>query len=622
MGNGKWFRRGGRRANGGAKQGGGSAKRKGWLATAANRCALSFESLEDRRMLATFLVTNTFDVDGGGATIFGSLRWAVGQANATGAGDTIVFSDTLFNNNGVGTPRIISLNGGVLDITQPVDILGPGPRSLTISQGTPESRIFNLASGSDTQVRSVEISGVTLTGGRAVGDGEAGKGGAIFNREALTMNEVVIEGNRAQQGGGGIFTAFGNLTLNRSLVADNFSGGPLDVDGGGGGGAILNGRTETMNTPSTTIINSTFTGNSGGAVVNRNGFTGVLHSTITENDYGIVSWGNPVPEEAGGEPPPETVFTEVYSSIIWNNEEADVERVGETDDDPPVPLLKSVTSLGFNIVGTGNTTTAGDDLAFMAPDDQVGVDPLFAVDEVTMEPLGLMDFGGSTDVFMLQETSPAIDKGGDAMNGDYEQRGRHFTRTFGFLDPMMPATDVGSVEVQTGSFIVDTLIDRADFIYSGIYTLEFQAGFPIFTIGGYEDPGAFSLRKAIDFATKNPGLDTVLFSSNLNSVDLIEDEDLNASPAPTIILSSFLGSFVIDEDLVIQGPEGFILEIDGVGLDTDPNTQNGTGSRGFEIDDGDSTLFSKVTMSNLTIMGGDVISQGGGIRSGEDLVLS
>ncbi|MBA3483472.1 MAG: hypothetical protein H0T51_16810, partial [Pirellulales bacterium] len=130
------------------------------------------------------------------------------------------------------------------------------------------------------------------------------------------------------------------------------------------------------------------------------------------------------------------------------------------------------------------------------------------------------------------------------------------------------------------------------------------------------------MRKAIDFASKNPGLDTILFSSNLNSSELVDDEDLNASPAPTIILSRFLGSLVIDEDLVIQGPEGFILEIDGVGLDTDPNTQNGTGSRVFEIDDGSSSLFSTVTMSNLTIMGGDVISQGGGIRSGEDLVLS
>ncbi|MBA3483471.1 MAG: hypothetical protein H0T51_16805, partial [Pirellulales bacterium] len=350
-----------------------------------------------------------------------------------------------------------------------------------------------------------------------------------------------------------------------------------------------------------------------------------MHSTITENDYGIVSWGNPVPEEEGGDPPAETVFTEVYSSIIWGNEEADVERVGQTDDDPPVDLLPSVTSLGFNIVGTGNTTEAGDDLAFMAPDDQVIVDSmaqLFAVDEDTMLPLGLDDFGGSTDVFMLNEAGPAIDKGGEALGIDYEQRGRHFTRAFGFLDPLTPLTDVGAVEVQTGFFVVDTLIDRDDFIYSGVYTLEFVAGVPVFTIGGYEEPGCFSLRKAIDFATKNPGLDTILFSSNLNSVDLIEDEDLNASPAPTIILSSFLESFVITEDLVIQGPEGFILEIDSVGLDTDPNTQNGTGSRAFVIDDGDPTLFSAVTMSNLTIMGGDVISQGGAIFSREDLTLS
>src|SRR5687768_5687675 len=126
MGYGNWLRRGRRRK--GASQGDGHPKRRG---TASNglRANLSFEPLEDRRMLVTFLVITTADLDVDGNTVFGSLRWAVERANATDAFDTIVFADSLFIGGGTAIIGLTEIEGrgGTLTITQPVDILGPGP---------------------------------------------------------------------------------------------------------------------------------------------------------------------------------------------------------------------------------------------------------------------------------------------------------------------------------------------------------------------------------------------------------------------------------------------------------------------------------------------------------------
>src|SRR4051812_22760837 len=63
-------------------------------------------ALEGRALLSTFTVTSKSD-DGSA----GTLRWAIGQANANNQADTIVFS-SLFN-----TPQTITLSGSALDIT-------------------------------------------------------------------------------------------------------------------------------------------------------------------------------------------------------------------------------------------------------------------------------------------------------------------------------------------------------------------------------------------------------------------------------------------------------------------------------------------------------------------------
>ena len=639
MGDGNWFGKGRKRSRGVKRQASDRSKLARKFA-ARDRGLLSFEALEDRRMLAAYLVNNSGDLDQDANVVIGTLRWAVGRANATAGFDTIVFADNV--SSIFLDPRD---NGGQLTITEGVEILGPGARKLTVTQTKANQRIFETKIGADDEAFGVEISGMTLTGGNVVGTGDDRRGGAIFNREHLVMNEVVVRNNSASRGGGGIYTDFGSLTLESSLIQSNSS----NV-----GGGIMNGAEGDEKRPRTTINNSTITGNTafgggpeqypvgyGGGLFNRNGRMTIVSSTITRNNSefgaGVASWGNPVPEEEGGDPPAPTVFTVFSHSIVVGNnagdDGGDIDRVGkEGEGEEEVDLEPSINvddSPGYNIVGTGNATVAGPDIAFVndVNGNKIVADPTTVL-QLNFDPDvgygGLRDYGGSTDVFLLAPNSPAID-GGDPgseeedpprppMVRDQEQRGRHFTGVFNDV------IDVGAVEMQSGVFVVDTLVDETDRIYSFVSKVTFEFGQQVISVGYYDLEGDFSIREAIEFATKNPGLDTILFSNELNTKEVLDAEDLTVSPAPTILLT--LGQLVIDEALIVQGPGGFVLEIDASGNDPTPNQNEGNGSRVLLIDDGGSSSID-VSISNLTLMGGDIVGAigGGGVLSRENLTL-
>src|SRR5881398_75675 len=110
------------------------------------------EQLEIRRLFATFTVLN---VNPTGA---GSLTQAVLDANAAAGADVITF-DAAVN----GT---IDLDAAPLSITDDLSIQGPGATVLTIVAGGDDAghnRVFDV--GSNTAALSVNIQGLTLTGG-------------------------------------------------------------------------------------------------------------------------------------------------------------------------------------------------------------------------------------------------------------------------------------------------------------------------------------------------------------------------------------------------------------------------------------------------------------------------
>jgi len=113
----------------------------------------------------------------------GSLRQAVLDANALPGADTIRFADGF-----VGT---IGLTGGQLSIADHLTIDGPGADRLAVS-GNGQSRVFRISGG-----LTVAIDGLTITDGRAVGDG----GGILNTGSTLTLDRVVLSNNRGDGAG-------------------------------------------------------------------------------------------------------------------------------------------------------------------------------------------------------------------------------------------------------------------------------------------------------------------------------------------------------------------------------------------------------------------------------------
>ena len=118
--------------------------------------------MEDRRLLAPLTVTTAADSGPG------SLRDAITLANLSLEQDTIRFAPAV-----TGT---ITLQSALPDLSTAIVLEGPGASTLTVARsavaGTPNFRIFTVTAGAE-----VTISGLTLTGGRAM------EGGGIFNAD-------------------------------------------------------------------------------------------------------------------------------------------------------------------------------------------------------------------------------------------------------------------------------------------------------------------------------------------------------------------------------------------------------------------------------------------------------
>ena len=223
---------------------------------------LKIEPLESRRLLATFSVTNLDDAG------VGSLRQAILDANTMEGADTIDFAAGLFV-----TPQTLPLSTALPTITEDLTIVGPGQELLTINAGNGADtqpgtgdgfRLFNIDDGIGNSLSSTSISGVTLTGGDVTGEG-----GAILNRENLTITDVAIVSNATGPGdvggtveagqngsdgerggnGGGIFSVNGDLTIVQSTISGNSTGGGGTggtggdgIDGGDGGNGGYGGN--------------------------------------------------------------------------------------------------------------------------------------------------------------------------------------------------------------------------------------------------------------------------------------------------------------------------------------------------------------------------------------------
>jgi hypothetical protein len=239
---------------------------------------LRFEQLEDRRLLATYVV-NDFGDAAATVTECGTppaplnLRDAVALANECAGEDTIEFESAR---------ATINLANGRMNISDDLIIRGGlMPTQQQGRAGTPEvtidaqgnSRIFFIDDANGTHI-DVHLEALMLTGGDATGN----YGGAIYNNENLTLQDMVVDGNTARWGGGISDTVGGgSLHIYDSTIANNYA----LVSGGGvrsGGEIVITGSNISGNSTAPFSI-----ANSDGAGLSVGGNVLIQDSVISGN---------------------------------------------------------------------------------------------------------------------------------------------------------------------------------------------------------------------------------------------------------------------------------------------------------------------------------------------------
>ncbi len=206
-----------------------------------------------------------------------SLREAIGFAEY---GDKIVFADDLNDlpdavpglpgpKNFIGDTGTINIDPANGEFTINRGIIINGDNRITIDGGD-NNRIFNVDDGDPDVQRAVTLAGLTMQNGYA----SWANGGAVINRENLTISGSTVSASYAYGDGGGIFNS-GTVTVTNSTV----SGNKAKYYGGG----ISNSYSGTAIISQSTISNNSAEYNAGGGIHNSGTLT-ISESTISEND--------------------------------------------------------------------------------------------------------------------------------------------------------------------------------------------------------------------------------------------------------------------------------------------------------------------------------------------------
>lgn len=249
------------------------------------------EALEDRRVLATLMVTDAGDAGPG------TLRRAVQQANALQGEDTIEFATSL---DGL----TIQLTSGPIKIQDAVYIDASDLDNLTIDASaldpTPDvvdgqgDRVFDITAPSF-------ISGLTIRGGDIVGDGAG-----IRTDSSLYLVDSTLEDNHAFGDGSALFVDFtyqygvveiyGSQIINNGHLGEFDHGGQIEEgpQARGGGIAVNFGYNKFRGGNRLTIGSSVISGNGsaeddgvaitgGGLFATGYGSVSIYDSTIEDN---------------------------------------------------------------------------------------------------------------------------------------------------------------------------------------------------------------------------------------------------------------------------------------------------------------------------------------------------
>ncbi|MEO8486025.1 MAG: IPTL-CTERM sorting domain-containing protein [Betaproteobacteria bacterium] len=316
----------------------------------------------------------------------GSLRQAVLDANGNAGVDDITFAVA-------GT---IVLTSGELVVTDSVNILGPGARTLTVSANL-NSRVLRM---DNVAAKDVLVSGLTLTDGLTNGNG-----GAILNEGSnLTLRFMTITGNQTAAEGGAIYNQFfggGNvLTIENSEISANRANK---------NGAIYFIGFQ-LRIANSTIYNNVAT-DSVGAILLQFGDAVIRNSTIASNS----------PNFVGGIQSQDSTLV-LESTILADNTDStgvnDINRTGNGT----VSATNSLFEEDVTATSVINGTDSG---------NIIGVDPLLG---------SLTNNGGPTSSQRPGAGSQAIGNGSNSQSYAFDQRGPGFARDAG------GAVDIGAIQ--------------------------------------------------------------------------------------------------------------------------------------------------------------------------------
>jgi len=459
----------------------------------------STEDLVDATPLGDGIIDVDLTVPGKQIT----LRAAIQEANLLPGHDTIALPAGVYvlELAGVGDDDSFS---GDLDIRQGLTIIGEGADVTTIDANGLE-RVLQVFGGVVAEIR-----GVTLTGGAVVGSED---GGGIRSVGDLTLIDVVVTGNTAEDSGGGI-NANGILRLERVTVSSNTAGG----DGGG-----------IRNVGELTVYSSTISGNSssldGGGLVNISLGNATFYNTTFSS--------NSASRDGGGihnEATLVLVNTTVTANTV-DNVGGGVSTSGVTSVQNTL-LAENVAAMDFPDV-SGTFFTQGNNLV----GNNSGAAPSFPASAVAgqpnangdyvgspqniLDPLidgNLGDNGGPTNTHVLLKDSPAIDGGNNAgLPSEIASEQRGAPRILDGPDQDLVRTiDIGAVEF--GNFYVNSTDDLTDTTPLGDGLVDGD----LLAIGKQ-----ITLRAALQEANALAGENTILLADEIYLLTMTEPDTID-----------------------------------------------------------------------------------------------
>lgn len=441
-------------------------------------------------------ITVTTTQDG----VDGSLRQAIGWANANPGGDTVLLApgatyalSCAAGGHLVSTAGALTIDGDGATIVQTC----PGHRVLTHTPTTPLTlSSVTLTGGSPTDDGGAVLTAgdLTLVSAELVGNTAGGRGGGAHVGDAFTMVASALADNTATGSGGGARVVFADVDATSEVRSNEASAGgglevlvALELDGtladnhatGHGGGAIADRATTGL---SATVSGNVAGGHGGGLQTRYGTLSGTWSSNQATGDGGAASATSPtlplgvyratmtgnVAGGAGGAV--SAIGVDVVASTLHANGAGTrggaaamsagggltLRDATVTDNTAPVGAALGWAGAGWASIGTsalagppGSTlcalagttpTSAGGSWADDASCQLTGTH-----DTVGTDPLlgPLEDNGGPTATRRPLDASPLIDLGmGLPCASTVDQRGEP--------RPMGPACDAGAVELPGG----------------------------------------------------------------------------------------------------------------------------------------------------------------------------